>query len=320
MIEVQGLTKRYGPFTAVEGVNFRVGEGEILGFIGPNGAGKTTTMRILTAFLPATEGTASVAGFDVFEAPMEVKRRVGYLPETPPLYREMTVGRYLAFVAELRGVPSKQRYKRIGAVMDKVGLTGWERRILGSLSKGYRQRVGLAQALVHDPPVLILDEPTSGLDPSQTASVRALIEELSGAHTVVISTHILREVEALCDRVVMINKGHIAAQGTLDEVRSRAAAPHFAVELGVTGANAPGADASREVLKAVGALGEVKTVEPVDDPREGLIVMRVIAEGDPRPAVASLAVKEGWAVHRLERVTPTLEDAFLAIVGEEAVL
>jgi len=318
MIEVQGLTKRYGPFTAVEGVTFRVEEGEILGFIGPNGAGKTTTMRILTGFLPATEGTASVAGFDVFEAPMEVKRRVGYLPETPPLYREMTVGRYLAFVAELRGVPSKERYKRIGGVMDRVGLTGWERRILGSLSKGYRQRVGIAQALVHDPPVLILDEPTSGLDPSQTAGVRALIDELSGEHTVVISTHILREVEALCDRVVMINKGHIAAQGTLDEVRSRASPPHFAVELGVGGE-----EASREALKAVGTLSEVKTVEPGSGSREDRadradrVVMRVIAEGDPRPAVASLAVEKGWSVHRLERVTPSLEDAFIAIVGEE---
>jgi len=214
-------------------------------------------------------------------------------------------------VAQLRGVPSKERYTRIGTVMERVGLTGWERRILGSLSKGYRQRVGLAQALVHDPPVLILDEPTSGLDPSQTAGLRSLIQELSGERTIVISTHILREVEALCDRVVMINKGKIAAQGTLEEVRSHAASPHFAVELGAS------AEVEREVMKAVGALDVVQTVEPVEDAREDLISMKVIAEGDPRPAVASLAVEKGWNVHRLERVTPSLEDAFLALMGAE---
>jgi ABC-2 type transport system ATP-binding protein len=305
MIEVRGLTKRYGPLTAVESIDFQVGEGEILGFIGPNGAGKSTTMRMITGFLPATEGTATVAGHDVFEAPMEVKRRVGYLPETPPLYREMTVGQYLAFVAELRRVPSEVRYKRIGEVMERVGLTGWERRILGSLSKGYRQRVGLAQALVHDPPVLILDEPTSGLDPAQTAGVRKLIQELSGAHTVVLSTHILREVEALCGRVVMINRGRIVARGTLDEVCAKGGAPWFAVELS-------GPD-RREVLKAVGALAEVQTVEPL----EGDAMKVVAAEGDPRPAVARLAAERGWEVRRLERVVSSLEDAFLSIVGEE---
>ncbi len=304
MIEVRGLTKRYGPLTAVEGIDFRVGEGEILGFIGPNGAGKTTTMRILTAFLPATEGSASVAGFDVFESPMEVKRRVGYLPETPPLYREMSVGQYLRFAAELRGLRGRDRFWRIGAVMERVGLRGWERRILGSLSKGYRQRVGLAQALVHDPPVLILDEPTSGLDPAQTAGVRALIRELSGERTVILSTHILREVEALCGRVVMISRGRIAARGSLDEVRALAAAPHFAVSIE---AEAP----PREVYKAVGALDGVSTVEPAGD--EG---MRVIAEGDPRPEIARLAVARGWAVRRLERVVPSLEDAFIRLAGE----
>ncbi len=304
MIEVRGLTKRYGPLTAVEGIDFRVGEGEILGFIGPNGAGKTTTMRVLTAFLPATEGSASVAGFDVFESPMEVKRRVGYLPETPPLYREMSVGQYLRFVAELRGLRGRDRFRRIGEVMERVGLRGWERRILGSLSKGYRQRVGLAQALVHDPPVLILDEPTSGLDPAQTAGVRALIRELSGERTIVLSTHILREVEALCGRVVMISRGRIAARGSLDEVRALAAAPHFAVSIE---AEVP----PRELYKAVGALDGVRTVEPAGD--EG---MRVIAEGDPRPEIARLAVARGWAVRRLERVVPSLEDAFIRVVGE----
>ena len=254
MIEVQKLTKRYGPFTAVQDLDFAVGEGQVLGFIGPNGAGKTTTMRVLTGFIPATEGTAVVAGHDVFEQPMEVKRKVGYLPETPPLYRELTVGDYLRFVAELRGLRGAEADRRIGEVMERVGLRGWERRITGSLSKGYRQRVGLAQALVHDPPVLILDEPTSGLDPAQVVGVRALIEDLSGDHTVVLSTHILREVEALCSHVVVIDQGRIAAQGTMEEVRQEAAPTHYRVEVrGAEGA-----------AQAIGALDEVDQVDPGD--------------------------------------------------------
>ena len=175
MIEVQGITKRYGAFVAVRDLSFSVGKGRVLGFIGPNGAGKTSTMRVLTGFLPATLGSATIAGFDVFEEPMQVKKRVGYLPETPPLYKELSVGDYLKFVAELRGITGGESLKRIGEVMERVGLRGWERRIVGSLSKGYRQRVGLAQALIHQPPVLILDEPTSGLDPAQMVGVRQLI-------------------------------------------------------------------------------------------------------------------------------------------------
>jgi len=288
----------------VSDVSFKVGEGEILGFIGPNGAGKTTTMRILTAFLPATEGTATVAGFDVFEAPMEVKRRVGYLPETPPLYRELSVGQYLAFVAELRGVPRRDADRRIGEVMEQVGLTGWERRIIGSLSKGYRQRVGLAQALIHDPAVLILDEPTSGLDPAQTAEVRDLMLRLAGTRTVILSTHILREVEALCGRVVMINQGRVAAQGTLDEVRTLAAAARYEVEIVGEGAG------RREIMVALGALESVEGVEP----GEGEVAVIVRAAGDPRPDIAALAVARGWRVFGLRRVVPTLEEAFLHIV------
>jgi ABC-2 type transport system ATP-binding protein len=309
MIEVNGLTKRYGPFTAVSDVSFHVGEGEILGFIGPNGAGKTTTMRILTAFLPATEGTAKVAGFDVFESPMEVKRRVGYLPETPPLYRELTIGQYLAFVAELRGVSRGERFRRIGEVMEQVGLTGWERRIIGSLSKGYRQRVGIAQAMIHDPAVLILDEPTSGLDPAQTAEVRELMLGLAGSRTVILSTHILREVEAICERVVMINKGSIAAQGPMDEVRARAAATRYEVEI-AAGPDQPDVGA-REIMVALGRLESVESVEPGDGERA--IIIRPAAD-DPRPEVAALAVSRGWKVFGLRRVVPTLEEAFLQIV------
>ncbi len=306
MIEARGITKRYGPLTAVKDVSFEVGKGSILGFIGPNGAGKTTTMRILTGFLPATAGDALVAGFDVFQSPMEVKRRVGYLPEAPPLYPELTVGDYLSFVAEIREVPRKGRFKRIGEVMELVGLTGWERRILGSLSKGYRQRVGLAQALVHDPPVLILDEPTSGLDPAQNVGIRELIGQLGGERTVVLSTHILAEVEATCDQVVVIHQGSIAASGSLEQVRTNATGGvRYRVEL-------QGDDAARRI----GALPEVEQVAPRGE-REGFLHLSLRAGGDPRPAIASLAGREGWKLRTMERVVPSLEEAFLAIVGRE---
>lgn len=307
MIEVEHLTKRYGAFTAIEDVSFSVPKGHVLGFIGPNGAGKTTTMRVLTGFLPATEGRAVVAGFDVFEDPVEVKRRVGYLPETPPLYRELTVGEYLRFCAELRDLPRADRLRRVGEVMERVGLRGWERRVLGTLSKGYRQRVGLAQALLHNPPVLILDEPTSGLDPAQNVGVRELIAGLAGDHTIILSTHILPEVEALCAQVVLINKGKIAAAGTMEAVRAQAAPAYYRVSLDAAGVEAAA------VARAVGALAEVKVVQPEG---EGL---RVEAEPgvDPRPAIASMAVGRGWGVRGLERTIPTLEEAFLSIVGRE---
>lgn len=306
MIKVQGITKRYGPFVAVKDLSFSVGEGRVLGFIGPNGAGKTSTMRVLTGFLPASEGTATVAGFDVFEAPMEVKKRVGYLPETPPLYKELSVGDYLQFVAELRGITGAESLKRIGEVMDRVGLRGWERRILGSLSKGYRQRVGLAQALIHKPPVLILDEPTSGLDPAQMVGVRRLISDLRQDHTVVLSTHILREVEALCDDVVVINKGELAAKGTLDEVRLAHAPVRYRVGL-------PGVNLD-QAANALGALDAVDKVRLIDGGLE------VSAPHDPRVAIAEAVSAAGFALQSLERVAPTLEDAFLSLVGAEGEL
>ncbi len=309
MIEARGITKRYGPFLAVEDVSFTAGKGSVLGFIGPNGAGKTTTMRILTGYLPATAGDAVVAGFDVFQQPMEVKRRVGYLPEAPPLYQELTVGDYLAFVAELREVPARGRFRRIGEVMELVGLTGWERRILGSLSKGYRQRVGLAQALVHDPPVLILDEPTSGLDPAQNVGIRELIGAIGSDRTVILSTHILAEVEATCDQVVVIDRGRIAAAGTLDEVRTRATGGlRYRVEL-----------RGQDLARAVGGLPEVRQVVPSDG-TDGFELLEVFSDQDPRTAIAALAARSGWTVRSIERIQPSLEDAFLAIVGREDVV
>src|SRR5207249_4839451 len=221
VIEVQHLTKRYGRVTAVDDVSFRVERGEILGFLGPNGAGKTTTMRILTGFMTATEGQAIVAGFNVFDQPIEAKRRTGYLPETPPLYPDMSVIEYLTFVAKIKGVPPAERRQRIQAVMERTRISDMANRLCSKLSKGYRQRVGLAQSIIHNPDVLILDEPTAGLDPKQIIETRELIKELAGDHTIILSTHILPEVSQVCQRVVIINKGKVVAVDTPDNLTSR---------------------------------------------------------------------------------------------------
>ena len=221
MIEVQHLTKQYGRVTAVNDISFRVERGEILGFLGPNGAGKTTTMRILTGYMPATDGKAVVAGFDVFDQPIEAKRRTGYLPETPPLYPDMTVKEYLDFVAKVKGVPAAGRRERIRQVMERVRIADMADRLCSKLSKGYRQRVGLAQAIIHNPDVLILDEPTAGLDPKQIIETRNLIKELAGDHTIILSTHILPEVSQTCERVVIINKGRVVAEDTPHNLTAR---------------------------------------------------------------------------------------------------
>ena len=239
MIEVQPLTNRYGPVTAVDDVSFKAERGEILGFLGPNGAGKTTTMRILTGFLPATDGTAKIDGHDIFEDPLAARRAVGYLPESPPLYPEMDVAGYLTYVAKIKDVPRKQRREAVERAMQRCGLADVRRRVIGALSKGYRQRVGIAQAIVHDPAVLILDEPTVGLDPIQIREIRDLIRDLAApregarGHTIVLSTHILAEVEAICRRVIIINRGRkvvdtpladLTKDGTrLEDVFTRAA-------------------------------------------------------------------------------------------------
>jgi ABC-2 type transport system ATP-binding protein len=218
MIEVSNLVKKYGDFTAVQGISFQVPKGEILGLLGPNGAGKSTTMKILSAFMPATSGTAKVAGFDVFEEPMEVKRRVGYLPESPPLYLEMRVREYVEYVAELKQLEKSRVKERVDFVLDHCGLTENQRRVIGTMSKGYRQRVGIAQALVHDPEVVILDEPTVGLDPVQIVEIRDLIKSLAKNHTVILSTHILPEVVMTCDRVVLISQGLKLVDDTVENL------------------------------------------------------------------------------------------------------
>ena len=225
MIKVEGLTKHYGDFAAVQDVSFEAKEGEILGFLGPNGAGKTTTMRVLTGYMPATSGTASIAGFDIHEKPEEVRRRIGYLPEHPPLYEELTVRVYLDFVATIKGVPRKARKDAVAEILPRCGLADVADRRIAHLSKGYKQRVGLAQALVHNPPVLILDEPTIGLDPAQIVEIRNLIRGLAKGHTVILSTHILPEVTQVCDHIVIIQRGKIVADDTFANLARRIAEP-----------------------------------------------------------------------------------------------
>ncbi len=311
MIAVKSLTKRYGRLTAVDQVTFEVAKGEIVGFIGPNGAGKTTTMRMLTGFLPATEGQVTVAGHDVFEDSMGARRRIGYLPETPPLYPELTIGRYLQFVSEIREIPRKQRTRRVGEVMEQVGLHGWEGRILGSLSKGYRQRVGLAQAIIHDPEVLILDEPTSGLDPRQVVGIRSFIKHLAADRTVILSTHILPQVEQLCERALIIDKGRLVAADTLVGLKHEVGkGVRYRVELATSGGDNAG------IAVRVGGLDSVEQVEPHPDVG-GFAVLDVRAANDPRTDIAQLATAEGWQIRAMERRVPSLEEAFLSAVGEE---
>jgi len=300
MIEVENLTKRYGRQTAVDGVSFRVHKGEILGFLGPNGAGKTTTMRILTCYLPPTEGTARVAGYDVFEAPLEVKRRVGYIPETPPLYPDMDVQSFLDFCAKIKGVPGKDRKSRIAEAVEKTRIGDVRTTIIGKLSKGYRQRVGLAQAILHNPDVLILDEPTAGLDPKQIIETRALIKALGGEHTVVLSTHILPEVSITCGRVVIINKGRVVAEDTPENLTHRLQGA-ATVRLEVKG-DGP------EMESALGAIAGVKTVR---HPRPGVFEIDAEAGRDVRADVARLVVAKGQDLLALAQAGMSLEEIFL---------
>ncbi len=310
MIEVQHLTKRYGPFTAVDDVSFRVERGEILGFLGPNGAGKTTTMRILTGYMPATDGKAIVAGFDVFEQPIEAKRRTGYLPETPPLYPDMTVAEYLSFVARIKGVAPAERAHRIRTVMDRTRIADMANRLCAKLSKGYKQRVGLAQALIHNPDVLILDEPTAGLDPKQIIETRQLIKELAGDHTIILSTHILPEVSQTCQRVVIINKGRVVAVDTPDNLTARLRGS----ETMYVQVDANGTDAA----PALGRIAGVLRVTEAD--RRGAIVgYEVESEKgrDIRRDLASAVVTSGWGLLELRPMRMSLEEIFLSLTTED---
>ncbi len=311
MIEVKHLSRNFGAVQAIQDISFEVQKGEIVGFLGPNGAGKTTTMRILTGYIPATSGTAKVAGFDVQEESLEVRKRIGYMPENPPVYADMTVDQYLDFVAKIKGVDGKVRKKKVDEAMEKVGITDVRKRLIKHLSKGYRQRVGLAQALVHDPEVLILDEPTIGLDPKQIREVRTLIKGLAGQHTVILSTHILPEVSMTCQRVIIINKGKVVAEDTPDNLTARLAGNERLV-MEVEGP----ADTVTQTLQAVPGVQNISVDRANGDGRVQLTV-ESSAGTDLRKELARTVVNNGWGLLELRPVEMSLEDVFLHLVTEE---
>ncbi|HMO50612.1 MAG TPA: ATP-binding cassette domain-containing protein [Kiritimatiellia bacterium] len=309
MIVASHLTKRYPGRLAVDDVSFDVGTREVVGFLGPNGSGKSTTMRMLCGYLAPTGGTARVAGYDIIRNPMDVRRRIGYLPENCPLYPEMRVDEYLDFRAALKGVPGRKRRPRREEVKALCGLTDAGRRIIGNLSKGYRQRVGLAEALIHDPELLILDEPTIGLDPNQIRQVRELIRELGRRHAILLSTHILSEVEAVCRRVVIIKDGRIAAADTTERLIHRIqGACHVHAEV-----RAPRAD----LLTALREWPEIETLEADQDGDWLRLRLRGPAGADPREKIAALAAARGWPLRELSRESGNLEDFFVSITREQ---
>lgn len=311
MIQVEGLTKFYGNVPGIQNISFRVNEGEILGFLGPNGAGKSTTMRILTGYMPPHSGKARVAGFDVSEKPLEVQKRIGYLPEHNPLYPEMTVKAYLDFVASMKGVRGADQTAAIDRVIGGFGLESVASRIIGHLSKGYRQRVGLAQALVNDPPVLILDEPTSGLDPAQIIEIREFIRSLRGNHTIILSTHILPEVNVICDRVVIIHQGRVKKEGSIDDLTAKTQGGEL-IRVSAMG--------SLDSLKgSLAAVAGVRSVNVKDTAPNGEVRFEVRSgEGeDIRPDLAAAVTSAGGKLTELVQVRSTLEAIFVEIVGAD---
>jgi ABC-2 type transport system ATP-binding protein len=308
MIQVQNLTKRYGDFTAIEDVS--VQKGEILAFLGPNGAGKTTTMRILTCFMPATSGSATVAGFDTFEQAHEVKKRIGYLPESPPLYTEMTVTEYLVFISKIKGIERRERTRALTRVLERCALTDVRHRLIGNLSRGYRQRVGLAQALIHDPEVLILDEPTTGLDPKQIIEMRQVIKGLAGQHTVILSTHILPEATAVCQRVIILHEGRIVAVDTPDQLSSQLRQSEK-IRMTLKTPSPETADALKTVPGVVSVFQE-------PSPDGQTFIVECELDHDNRTELASQAVHRGWGLVELTSVKLSLEDVFLKLTQEEA--
>jgi len=310
MIKVENLTKRYGGFAAINQLNFEVEKGEIVGFLGPNGAGKSTTMKILTSFLPATSGRASIGGFDVFEQSIQARQRLGYLPENTPLYTDMRVGEYLRYRASLKGVPGRKLRQAVGDALELCSLRDVERKIIGALSKGYRQRVGLADALVHDPELLILDEPTIGLDPNQIRQVRELIKNLGGKRTVLISTHILPEVEIMCSRVIVIHKGTIRASDTAENLlKNHRATGSMRIEAKV------GSDDPVELLSR---LPGVKDLTAENDGAYSILNVRLEANTDPSEDVYQLARDRNWSIRELTRRRPTLEDVFVELTHSDS--
>lgn len=313
MIEVVHLGKRYGEIVAIDDVNFSVAKGEILAFLGPNGAGKTTTMRILTCFMPATSGTAKVAGFDIFESPMEVKRRIGYLPDNPPLYPEMTVSEYLQFVAKIKGVPNQRVKAALASALEKCNLGDVARRLIGNLSRGYRQRVGLAQAMIHNPDVLILDEPTVGLDPKQIIEIRELIKGLGGEHTIVLSTHILPEATAVSQKVVIINRGRIVA---VDSQERLSAQVRKSEKISVRVRRGEAVDPE----KIVSIEGVQQILPQPAQPSmngEGVFIVESELGRDIREELSKRVVECGWGLLEMKPLAVSLEEVFLQLTTEE---
>jgi ABC-2 type transport system ATP-binding protein len=307
LIEVQHLTKYYGDYAAVRDVSFRVRSGQIVGFLGPNGAGKTTTMRILAGFLTATSGSATIDGLDVFWEPLEVRRRIGYMPENCPLYTEMRVSEYLNFRAGIKGLHGGARSARVQYVLKRCWLTDVRRQLIGTLSKGYRQRVGLADALLASPPVLILDEPTAGLDPTQIRESRKLIRELGEHHTILLSTHILSEVEMTCDSVIIINRGQVAASGSLESLAQKAGEQTLIVaELS---GNVNAGDVRR--------IADVRSVDAEATPSGTRLRLNTDEPDAVARRLGTLAAENGWRIHELRRKQQTLEDLFVRIVEQE---
>jgi ABC-2 type transport system ATP-binding protein len=316
MITVKELTKRYAHTTAVSQISFEVAKGQIVGFLGPNGAGKTTTMRMLTCFLTPTAGTAIVAGFDILENPLEVKKRIGYLPETPPVYPEMRIGEYLAFVGQLKGLSGSELRTRIGYSCERCAIADVRDKIIGKLSKGYRQRVGLAQAIIHNPDVLILDEPTAGLDPKQINETRDLIKSLAGDHTIVLSTHILPEVSQTCEQVIIINRGRIVATDSVSNLQNRAKSGE-SVLVEVAGRNgALDSSAVRRKLEQVP--GVIRVVAKVDGQNRTIFEVESGRDITVRGDLARAVVESGWDLNELRTAALSLEEIFLQLTGDPA--
>jgi ABC-2 type transport system ATP-binding protein len=315
MIEVTDLQKRYGRFDALAGVSFRIDSGEIVGFLGPNGAGKTTTMKILTGFLSPTGGSARVAGFDVVTESLEVRRRIGYLPESAPIYAEMRVIDYLDFIGRVRGMPQAERVTAIGRAAAECDIEDRLHQAVGTLSKGYRQRVGLAQALLHQPPILILDEPTSGLDPNQILAIRNLIRRIGRSRTVILSTHILQEVQATCDRVLILNRGQIVADAPTEQIQSRQAGGALIKLVLGPGSVRLGTPALRALIEAIPGVTRV-TDQSAEEPDQQ--AFEVLAARDVRKEVFDLAVAQGLRVWEMMKERSSLEEVFRRLTASEA--
>ncbi len=318
MIKVEGLTKRYARTVAVDNISFEVDKGSIVGFLGPNGAGKTTTMRVLTCFLPPTAGGAEVAGFDVMKQPLEVKKRIGYLPEAPPLYPEMEVVEYLNFVANLKGIPRVERKQRVDSVTERCAIGDVSKKLIGKLSKGYRQRVGLAQAIIHNPDVLVLDEPTAGLDPKQILETRDLIKQLAGDHTIILSTHILPEVEQTCEKVIIISKGRLVATDSVHNLTSRLrGAEAIAVEVEPRDAAPLDAVQVRQRLEQVPGVSRVVAKDSKDN--RHIFEVESLQGRHIRGDLARAVVESDWNLTELRPVAFSLEEIFLQLTSADRV-